>query len=154
MPDTNHSHSPTYRASLSSTPRTATIERPKRGKRATGPKCPCGCGQQSAQSMRARKIACPCGAATIRLSRLAISLVTATCHYNITRIIDGGRQLRAAVWATPSPREGDYLILRGDRAGGDMTQPWPTTRYRVDGVRPCYDPGDMCFVDLTFAPRA
>lgn len=67
-------------------------------------------------------------------------------NYNIVQIIDGGAKLRAAIWATPLPQDGDYLILRGDRPGH-------TTRYSIDQIEPCWHPGDMAFVSLTFAPR-
>lgn len=45
----------------------------------SNPKCACGCGQQSAASMRQRKASCSCGASVIRLSRQAIGTVNASC---------------------------------------------------------------------------
>lgn len=62
----------------------------------------------------------------------------------ITEAIDDGQRLRAAIWSTPLPADGDCLLLPN---GND------TTRYRVVKIDRCYDPPDMAFLDLVFAPR-
>jgi hypothetical protein len=78
-------------------------------------------------------------ARTIDLSRRAWG-----CNYNILKIENSGQRLQLATWSTPTPLEGDYLILK------DAEQ---TTRYRAAKVDYCGDPHDMCFVDAEFAPR-
>jgi hypothetical protein len=65
-------------------------------------------------------------------------------NYEIIEIIDKGAKLRLATWSTPTPLEGDYLILKN---GDD------TTRYRADTVEYCGNPADMCIVQAGFAPR-
>lgn len=62
----------------------------------------------------------------------------------IRTVIDGGLRLRVALIMTPMAEPGDFLILRSE--GG-------TTRYRVKTVEPCFNPSDMAFADLVFAPR-
>lgn len=50
------------------------------GKRAAKTvKCQCGCGQAPAATTRLRKASCGCGESIIRLSRSALSIVTASC---------------------------------------------------------------------------
>lgn len=57
---------------------------------------------------------------------------------------DGGMRGHIACWDGREPRAGDYLILRnGERS----------TRYRVTGTAPIFDPPDMWMADLEFAPR-
>lgn len=46
---------------------------------ASAAKCQCGCGQAPAETTRLRKASCSCGASIIRLSRSALSIVTASC---------------------------------------------------------------------------
>lgn len=65
-------------------------------------------------------------------------------NYNIMGIENEGARLRLAIWATPMPRQGDYLILKN--GGG-------TCRYQIASVETCGNPRDMAFVDADFAPR-
>jgi len=59
---------------------------------------------------------------------------------------DGGMHAKLAVWVTPTPSKGDFLILAlADDPNG--------TRYKVDAIKYCGDPGDMSVADCTFAPR-
>lgn len=70
--------------------------------------------------------------------------------YTINEVIDGGRELHAAGWgpmlSLRSLRRGDYLILQGKAPGS-------STRYQVTAVRYAFDPNDMWFATLRFAPR-
>jgi hypothetical protein len=68
-------------------------------------------------------------------------------NYNITDIIDKGQRLECAIWATPLPEVGDFLLL------SNPSTPDGRTRYRVKTIRPCGNPRDMAFVNLAFAPR-
>lgn len=43
-------------------------------------KCDCGCGEAPASTTRLRRIACPCGASILRLSRAALQSIDATCR--------------------------------------------------------------------------
>jgi len=65
-------------------------------------------------------------------------------NFNVVQIEDGGQRLKLAVWMPEFPGEGDYLLMpnKGD-----------TTRYQVDAVKPCWNPSDMAFLDVSFAPR-
>ena len=65
-------------------------------------------------------------------------------NYNVLKVIDDGKHLRLAVWSTPTPEPGDFLLLAN---GSD------TTRYAVDAVEYAPNVRDMTFVDATFAPR-
>lgn len=65
-------------------------------------------------------------------------------NYEIVKFEQHGKFLEIALWATPLPEVGDYLLLR---------QAEQTTRYRVDKIEPCGDPHDMAFADVSFAPR-
>lgn len=62
----------------------------------------------------------------------------------VTAIRDGGAEVDGHGWGR-GIEVGDFLIL-DDRQGA-------TTRYRVDEIRYCHDPGDMWFATLAFAPR-
>jgi hypothetical protein len=55
-----------------------------------------------------------------------------------------GNRGHIACWNGREPRAGDYLILRNKDQ---------TTRYRVTGTVPIFDPPDMWMADLEFAPR-
>lgn len=68
-------------------------------------------------------------------------------NYNIMKIIDEGQRLECAIWATPTPKVGDFLLLRNSSTSDGRT------RYRVDAIRTCDNPQDMAFVELSFAPR-
>lgn len=76
-----------------------------------------------------------------------LSVKTWGRSYQITDIIDKGQRLACAIWATPTPEVGDFLLLR------NPSTPDGRTRYRVDAIRFCDNPQDMAFVDLSFAPR-
>jgi hypothetical protein len=80
------------------------------------------------------------------VSGRTIDVSRGTWGHNITVSVihDGGQRLDVTGWLTPQPDEGDFLIL----ANGEGT-----TRYKVDEIRPCFDPKDMFFAALTFAPR-
>jgi hypothetical protein len=67
-------------------------------------------------------------------------------NYNVLKIEAEGHRLQLATWSTPTPDEGDWLLLSNGEGG--------TTRYRAEGVRYCGNPRDMCFVEASFAPRA
>lgn len=64
---------------------------------------------------------------------------------SITKVIDGGQQLRAAGWGH-GIEAGDFLILDQGKSN--------TTRYRVKDIEYQLDPADMWFATLDFAPRA
>lgn len=63
--------------------------------------------------------------------------------YFILTVIDKGQQLMAGGWGN-GISQSDYLIL-SNGAG--------TTRYLVEKIRYEYDPPDMWFATLKFAPR-
>jgi hypothetical protein len=67
-------------------------------------------------------------------------------NYQVSQVIDGGEQLRLAIWSWVVPHDGDYLLL--DNNGRE-------TRYRIAGVErpPSMDPDDMYYVDAVFDPR-
>lgn len=68
--------------------------------------------------------------------------------YAITKVADGGQQIRASGWGHDGRmiQEGDYLLLE-DKGGRR------TTRYQVQKIERVMDPPDMWFAQLSFAPR-
>lgn len=68
-------------------------------------------------------------------------------NYELIHVPDDGLKVSASIWATPTPREGDFLILSNPRNLDGKV------RYRIDKITPCRDPRDMAFVELSFAPR-
>ncbi len=68
-------------------------------------------------------------------------------NYNIVGVFNQGQQLKCAIWATPMPKVGEFLLL------SDPSAPDGRTRYRVETIHPCENPRDMAFVNLAFAPR-
>ena len=68
-------------------------------------------------------------------------------NYNIVGVFNQGRQLKCAIWATPMPKVGEFLLL------SNPSTPDGRTRYRVETIHPCGNPRDMAFVNLEFAPR-
>lgn len=67
-------------------------------------------------------------------------------NYDVMERSDDGEMLRLSVWNPHPVGVGDYLLLQGGGEGGK-------TRYLVDTVERCHDPGDMYFVEVIFAPR-
>ena len=66
-------------------------------------------------------------------------------NYNVLSATDGGKRLRLATWSTPTPNEGDFLILCNTND--------ETTRYRAEEVTSCSGVDDMSIVEASFAPR-
>lgn len=44
------------------------------------PRCDCGCGQAPAATTRLRKASCSCGQSIMRVSRVALALISAECR--------------------------------------------------------------------------
>lgn len=81
------------------------------------------------------------------MTNLTTHDLTARCwgrNYYINKIVADGQWLGVSIIATPLPREGEYVLLKNGEG---------STRYQVESIEPCGNPGDMATALLSFAPR-